>query len=122
MDTEFVTLAPDMSVSQAIGILLDNRITGAAVVDAGGALVGLLTERDCLQDLLKGAYESMPSGRVADYMLTENYTVDPEIDLFELAALFVKQTNRRFLVVEDGVLIGQVTRRDLLRAIHKFSK
>jgi len=122
MDTEFVTLAPDTSVSEAIGILLQNRITGAPVVDADGQVVGLLTERDCLQHLLESAYESMPTRRVADYMLTENYTVGPDIDLFKIAEMFVKQPNRRYLVVDDGQLIGQVTRRDLLRAIHKFSK
>lgn len=122
MDTEFVTLKPDMSVSHAIGILLENRITGAAVVDNEGVLLGLLSERDCLQNLLKGAYDSSPSGRVSDYMQTDGVTVGPDIDLFKLAEMFVKQLNRRFLVVENGALIGQVTRRDLLRAIHKYSK
>jgi CBS domain-containing protein len=121
MDTDFVVLRPDMSVAEAIDILLEHRITGAAVVDQGDQLVGLLSERDCLQTLLRGAYDQTPSGLVSDYMDRDFATVSPETDVFELAEMYVNRVNRRFLVVHDGKLVGQITRRDLLRFIQKFS-
>ena len=49
MDTSFIKLRPQMNVYHAIEILLNKRITGAAVVDDDGSLVGIISERDCLK-------------------------------------------------------------------------
>ncbi len=121
MDIEFVKLKPDMSVAQAITMLLDNKITGATVVNDSNQVVGLLSEKDCLNVLLHGAYEQMPTGQVSEYMSTDVETIPPDTDIFKLAELFLKTHYRRYPVVEYGVLVGQITRRDLLRAIHKYS-
>ena len=119
MDTTFVKLRADMPVTEAIGILMEERITGAAVVDENDHVLGLLSERDCLRPLLAGAYDRMPPGLVSDYMMSDVFSVHPDTDIYKLAELFVQQVNRRFLVVEDSKLIGQITRRDLLRSIQK---
>lgn len=121
MDETFITLKPDMSLTEAIDILMDNGLTGATVVDEENRVVGLLSEKDCLQTLLKGAYDQMPSGPVSEYMSAEVITVPPDTDIFKLAEMFMKRVYRRFPVVENGVMVGQVTRRDLLRTIQKFS-
>ena len=121
MDEEFVRLRPDMSLSEAIDILIDNEITGATVVDSEDRVVGLLSEKDCIQTLLKGAYDQMPAGLVSDYMTAEVITASPDTDIFKLAEMFMKRVYRRFPVVENGVMIGQITRRDLLRVIQQFS-
>lgn len=121
MDVEFVKLKPDMSVAQAITTLLHNRITGAAVVNDQNQVVGLLSEKDCLNVILRGAYAQMPTGQVSEYMTKEVETISPETDIFQLAELFLQSHYRRYPVVEYGVLIGQITRRDLLRFIHKYS-
>ena len=122
MDTTFVTLRPDMGLAQAIDILMEHRITGAAVVDGEMRVVGLLSEKDCLRTILRGAYDQTPPGLVHEYMTTDVTVIDPETDLFQLTELFLKGFYRRFPVVENGVLVGQITRRDLLRAIQKYSK
>ena len=122
MDTSFVKLHPTMNVYHAIETLLNNRITGAAVVDDGGNLVGILSERDCLKTLLHGAYNNMPLAQVADYMTTEVETIPPTWDVVAAADFFHKHIYRRLLVVEDGKLVGQITRRDLLRAIQDIMK
>ena len=119
MDTTFVKLRADMPVTEAIGILMEERITGAAVVDENDHVLGLLSERDCLRPLLAGAYARMPQGLVSDSMMSDVFSVHPDTDIYKLAELFVQQVNRRFLVVEDSKLIGQITRRDLLRSIQK---
>ena len=55
-----------MDVYKAIQVLLDGKITGAAVVDKKNRLVGVLSEKDCLHTLVHGAYSSWPSGKVAE--------------------------------------------------------
>ena len=123
MDTTFVSLKPDMNISEAIDILMENRITGAAVVDDDNRVIGLLSELDCLKTLLNAAYSHMPvTGVVSEYMTTDVFTIQADIDIFQLADLFLKQFYRRFPVVEDGKLVGQITRRDLLRLIQHYNQ
>ncbi|MHC4516823.1 MAG: CBS domain-containing protein, partial [Planctomycetota bacterium] len=56
MDTKFVTLKADLNLSEAIDILIENKITGAAVVDDEDRVIGILSELDCLKTLLNAAY------------------------------------------------------------------
>jgi CBS domain-containing protein len=120
MDKSFITLNPDMDVYKAIQILLDGKITGAAVIDKKEKLVGILSEKDCLRTLVHGAYSSLPSGKVSDFMTKTVVTIHPDLDIFTVADKFLKTNFRRLLVVKEGKLVGQITRRDLLRAIQKI--
>jgi len=120
MDKSFITLTPDMDVYSAIDIMLKGGITGAAVVDQKERLVGVLSEKDCLQTLVHGAYSVLPSAKVADYMTATVDTIHPDLDIFTVADKFLHCTYRRLLVVEEGRLVGQITRRDLLRVIQQL--
>jgi predicted transcriptional regulator len=120
MDKSFITLSPDMDVYQAIDILLKKGITGAGVVDKKGNLLGVLSEKDCLRTLVHGAYSELPSGIVSDYMTKNVVTIAPDQDIFSTADMFFTHVFRRLLVVEEGKLIGQITRRDLLRVVQKI--
>jgi len=120
MDKSFITLSPDMDVYQAIDILLKKGITGAGVVDKKGNLLGILSEKDCLRTLVHGAYSVLPSGVVSDYMTKDVVTISPDLDIFSTADIFFTHVFRRLLVVEGGKLVGQITRRDLLRVIQKI--
>jgi CBS domain-containing protein len=121
MDKSFITLTPDMDVYRAIDIMLKGGITGAAVVDAKEHLVGVLSEKDCLRTLVHDAYSLLPSGKVSDFMTEKPVTIYADLDIFTVADKFLHSTFRRLLVVdEDNRLIGQITRRDLLRAIQKI--
>ena len=120
MDKSFVTLTPDMDVYKAIDIMIDKKITGAAVVDAKGKLVGVLSEKDCLRTLVHAAYSGLPAAKVSDFMSTRVITISPDLDVFTVADKFLKINHRRLLVVKKDNLVGQITRRDLLRAIQKI--
>jgi CBS domain-containing protein len=121
MDKSFITLTPEMDVYRAIDIMLKGGITGAAVVDAKEHLVGVLSEKDCLRTLVHDAYSLLPSGKVSDFMTERPVTIYADLDIFTVADKFIHSTFRRLLVVdEDNRLIGQITRRDLLRAIQKM--
>lgn len=120
MDKSFITLSPDMDVYQAIDIFLKKKITGAAVVDPKKKLLGILSEKDCLRILVHDAYSNLPSGVVSDYMTKQVVTISPDLDIFSTADMFFTYTFRRFLIVEKDRLVGQITRRDLLRVIQKI--
>jgi CBS domain-containing protein len=118
MDTEVCVLAPETEILDAVGVLLEHRVTGAPVVDAAGQLVGMLTEKDCLSLVATGTGAERASGTVADFMSTDITTIPPDLDVYYAAGLFLHQPFRRFPVVEDGRLVGAITRFDILRVIH----
>ena len=121
MDKSFITLTPEMDVYRAIDIMLKGNITGAAVVDNKERLVGVLSEKDCLRTLVHGAYSGLPSGKVSEFMSKDPETIHADLDIFSVADMFLNRTYRRLLVVdEEKKLVGQITRRDLLRAIQKL--
>lgn len=120
METTYVTLNKEMPITEAVSILMEQRVTGAPVIDDDSHVLGLLAEKQCLRALLNGAYDHAPSGIVADFMIQDVVTVSPDLGIFDLAELFVKEVIRRFMVVEDSKLIGQITRRDLLRGIKRY--
>lgn len=117
MTTQLVTLRPETDVFVAIATLKDHRISGAPVIDGNGQLVGLLTEGDCLTAIIKDIYYTEAGGKVADFMSTEVSTIGPEDDIVDIAVEFQKQKRKRFPVLEDGELVGQISQRDILRAV-----
>ena len=118
MDTVVHTLRPDAEILDAIGFLLENRVTGAPVVDQGGKLAGMLTERDCLTLVAEGADAKRPQGTVADFMSTDVTTISPDADVYYAAGLFLEHSFRRLPVVEGGEVVGAITRFDILRVMH----
>lgn len=120
MEKEYITLTSGMAITEAVSILMEQRVTGAPVIDEEGHVLGLLSEKECLRSLLTGAYDRMPAGIVSDFMLKEFIAVPSNMGVFELAELMVKEPIRRFMVVDDDKLVGQITRRDLLRGIKQY--
>lgn len=120
MDRYVETVSPEMDIMQAVDFLLEKRVTGALVADANGRLVGILTEFDCLKLLTLGdARHEAPRGTVRDFMVSDVQTVPPGMDIYYCAGLFMDVAFRRFPVVEDGRIVGAITRFDLLRAVRR---
>ena len=117
MATRLVTFAPDTNIHEAIRVLLDKRISGAPVVDADGVLVGVLSKKDCLKIVFSSQYHDDWGGPVSDFMSTGVETLDADMDLVSAAQLFLASHFRRFPVLRDGRLVGQVSRYDILRAL-----
>ena len=116
-----MTLSPETNIYSAMKSLLKHRLLGAAVVDAEGRLVGMLTEKDCLKMLAGEAFEGLPEGRVRDYMTRDVETMSPTASLYEIVRTFLGRTYRKLPVVDDhGRVIGQLSRLDALRAIESI--
>jgi CBS domain-containing protein len=122
MAKTLVTFKPDTDVLDAVHDLVKHRIAGAPVVDDAGNLVGMLSELDCLKVALHAGYHGDWGGPISDYMSDGVKTVDGEMSIIDLAQLFLDSKFRRFPVVERNRLIGQISRRDVLRALELLAK
>lgn len=118
MATKLVTLTTDMSIDQAIRELLTHRISGAPVLEEG-LLVGMFSESDCLEDLLQSGYHNSGGGRrVQDVMSRTIVTIGPEDSILQACEIFIKKGRHRLPVVDHMErLVGQISRRDVIRAM-----
>ena len=121
MARDLISFYPETDVLDAIHDLVTHRIAGAPVVDHHGDLVGMLSELDCIKVALDASYYGQRGGPVSDYMTTEVQTVDAEMNIVDLAERFATSRFRRFPVMKDGRLVGQISRRDVLRALEDLS-
>ncbi len=121
MSNSLLTFKPDTDVMSAIGALVKRGHSGAPVCDDQGLLVGMLSEKDCLKVAVVANYEGVSPGLVRDFMTTKIASLSPEMTLLEAATRFLDAPYKRFPVVESGRLIGQISRSDILRAIHEAS-
>lgn len=117
MARELITLTPEMEINHAMNILLDNRLSGAPVIDLAGSLVGVLSKKDCLKAALEASYYRDWGETVANYMATDVQTIPAGTDVLAAATLFLKSVFRRFPVMENGRLVGQISRADILQAM-----
>ena len=121
MSANLVTLSPSTPILAAARQLVEYRISGAPVVDQQGNLVGLLSEKDCMRIALHAGYHSEAAGTVAEYMQKDVKTVDAERNIVDVAMMFIEDDYRRYPVMKDGRLVGQISRRDVLKALAALS-
>lgn len=120
MSANLVTFTPDMDILKAMSLLIEKRISGGPVVDKQGNLVGVLSEKDCLKVALHASYHSESAGTVAEYMHAQTKTVDANTNIVDIANMFLQDDYRRYPVLEDNRLVGQISRRDVLRALEQL--
>lgn len=114
------TLSPDDDLRSAIDTLASRSSREAPVLDAEGALVGILREEDCLRYLSNWAYGELEMGRVGDHMSAVAYALTEDMDLFRLVDAFLQSREPVLPVVRDGRLVGRITRQEILREVSRF--
>ncbi|MEM9604748.1 MAG: CBS domain-containing protein [Pseudomonadota bacterium] len=117
MVTRVHTLEPDRDMVEAIAEFAKLGISGAPVVDERRNLLGMLSDTDCMDAMLKAGMDPAWRASVATYMTTDVETVDAESSLIDVAQRFLERRFRRFPVVDDNQLVGQISRLDVLKAI-----
>ncbi len=124
MSTNLITFRPDDSIDQVLEVLTKKKISGAPVLDESGALVGIISEVDCLKEIIKGKYTNTPKfpGKVDEYMTKNVITMSPDLSLFDAAQKFLELKIRRFPVMKDGKLVGQISLSDIIRAFPKLKQ
>ncbi|HEX4963528.1 MAG TPA: IMP dehydrogenase [Thermoanaerobaculia bacterium] len=103
-----VTMRPDQSIREALGVMARYKISGVPVTDAEGHLVGILTNRDL-------RFEEDPDKKIGDLMTKEDLVTVPEGTTLEQAkALLHRHRIEKVLVVDDGGnLKGLITVKDI---------
>lgn len=116
--SNMITFKPDQPIQDVIAIIINKKIAGAPVLDDQNQLVGIISEKDCLRLIVDQAYHNLPAEtrKVSDYMTVKVQSLSPTTNVVDAAIEFLNSPIRRFPIVENGVLIGQVSRRHILRA------
>jgi len=123
MSRSFVTVAPDLDIYQAIDILIKNKISGALVVNSERALVGIVSEKDCLKLVTKDSFEHIQGGGPVEHFMTRDLvTIQATTGLAQVASLFLEHPFKKLPVLRNDRLVGVVRRRDVLVAMQEFYK
>jgi len=122
MTVKLCTFKPDQHIGEVFKTLIDKNISGGPVVDESGRLVGIISEGDCLKEIVRGKYNNSPNkvGTVSDHMATEVHTIPPDMPILDVAHKFLDLKVRRFPVMQEGKLLGQISQRDVMRAVSKL--
>ena len=117
-----IKMKGDDNVFDAIHQILVYKVSGVCVVDDNDFLIGVLSELDCLKAVLGSVYNESPVGTIKEFMTKDVVTVSLHDNIVDVATDMLKHKHRRRPVVQDdGKLIGQVTCRQLLRAVKEFA-
>ena len=119
------TAGPDMPLRQAVSLMRDRKIRHLPVVEEGGRLVGILTDRDvrhaalvpALAEHLTWELRRLKSLRVRDVMTWSVVTTQPEATLAQAGLTMFQRRIGSLPVVEDGKLVGILTETDVLKAL-----
>lgn len=113
MSRKFVTVPPDMPVIAAVELMLSERSSEMYVVDQCSRLLGVVSDYDLLKVCLA---QTSTSSQIDVLMTRHMLTLAPDTDLPHVVGLFRDGRYTRVAVVENGFLVGQVSRQSVLRA------
>lgn len=142
MIADVATVGPDNSIQDVAEILLAKRISGLPVINARGKLVGIVSEGDLLRraesgtehtrswwlkllmgrETLAAEFVKEHARRVRDVMTRDVITVSPDTSVTEIAGLLERNRIKRVPVVQDGKLVGIVSRANLVQALAGLRK
>ena len=120
MSRNRVIFRADMEIQEATHLLLERNVPGGPVMDKLGNLVGVLSERDCMEAVLKASYHEESGGRVSEYMSPDVSTVDADDTIVQVAEEFMRLPHRYFPVMKDNRVVGHIARRDVLKALERL--
>jgi CBS domain-containing protein len=111
MTRKVYTIRPEASAQETAQLLDQHRISGLPVVDEGNDIIGIVTEADIISKVDKEGL------RVSDIMSHEVTSVNEETPVSEIALLLTERKIKRVPVVQDGKLVGIVSRADIVHAV-----
>jgi CBS domain-containing protein len=103
---------------EVMSILIKKKISGGPVVNSKYELVGVISEGDCIKQISESRYYNQPleDVKVEAHMAKNVDTLDGNMNVFDAAKKFLESKHRRFPIVENGKLIGQISQKDVLKA------
>jgi len=123
MTTKLITFKAEDSLDDVIALLIKHHISGGPVVNDKNELIGIISETDSIKHISESKYYNMPSdinNTVGNNMVTDVDTIDKNMNIFDAAFKFLSSRRRRFPVVDEyGILLGQLSQKDVLKAALK---
>ena len=112
MERNVVTVEDADSLEDAVEIMFEKRVGGCPVVNRDDVVVGIITERDILKYL--GQNRTI-DGVASEYMTSSVVTLKPKDTIEKAMRTMIEKKLRRIPVIEDGILVGMITVREILR-------
>lgn len=123
MTTDLVSATEDMTVEEALKILMNHRITGLPVVNKRGRMTGVISEYDVLQQIAQSKKSKVDVFQQRIEFSKGGYAITESTPLTEIVEEFIERKYRRLPVVDGkGNLVGIITRRDLMRVFYYRAK
>ncbi|WP_260259021.1 CBS domain-containing protein [Vibrio intestinalis] len=119
MTLQAVTFKPEMSLSAALDKVMGSDYLGGPVINEKEEVIGFLSGQDLLEKLIKVSYFCQDTHIVSDCMHPEVLSVSPDMNIIELAEMMKIGKPKVYPVIDNGRLVGIITRKDVLRAIAK---
>ncbi len=119
MTTDVISVNRQTQVYEAIRTMVENNITGLPVVSDDMSLAGVISEKDVLSLLYN--IEDKP-GNVEDFMTEDVISFDQEDSLIDITDSFIRNNFRRVPIVQEGKLVGILSRRDIIAYILKLRR
>jgi len=118
MSTKLITFKSGERIENVIDGLIKHRISGAPVVNDKNELIGVISEGDCIKHISDSRYYNMPleNSTVEKLMVKNVETIDGNMNIFDAANKFLESKRRRFPIIENGKLVGQISQKDILKA------
>jgi CBS domain-containing protein len=114
MNRNVVTINPEATLSDTIKLLLERKISGLPVLDSAGNLVGIISEKDILNFAFSG---NIPQTKVKEAMTQKVVSFPPDTDVDKILLAISENKFRRVPIVENGKLVGIISRRDIIKII-----
>ena len=125
MATGLLSFRPEQTIMEALAGLLKKGVSGGPVIDNEGQLLGVLSELDCLRVLASDEFylEDQEEGALVEKFMTRDVlTIPADLGIYAISHYFLTKPIRRLPVVDGGQVIGQVSRRDVLRGVEQMSR
>lgn len=118
MTRDLITFKATQSVEEVVNTLIKHRISGGPVVNENNELIGLISEGDCIKQISDSRYYNLPmeNNSIEKHMATNVETISGNLNIFDAAKQFLSSKRRRFPIVKDGKLVGQISQKDILKA------
>lgn len=122
MTKNLIVFKPKQSVLEVMNQLIKNRISGGPVVNDKHELIGIISEGDCIKQITESRYYNQPleNINVEKHMIKNVETINGDMNIFDAAEKFLSSKRRRFPIIEEGKLIGQISQKDILKAALKL--
>ncbi|MFH1352522.1 MAG: CBS domain-containing protein [bacterium] len=114
MTENVLTISPEATLADVIELLIAKKISGMPVIDAAEKMIGIISEKDILNFAFSG---NIHNTKVREAMTEKVVSFPPDSDADKISLAISENKFRRVPIIEDGKVVGIVSRRDIIRIL-----